>query len=72
VASRWEGNENFVGRKVLTSLAEANVSLATDLPKYQLLFTVKGFGSVARDFTHPHSPPTRDETMSSHFACFPA
>jgi len=57
VASRWEGSENFVGEKVLMSEAEENVSLVTDLPKYQLLFTIKGSGALARDFTHPHSPP---------------
>jgi hypothetical protein len=56
VASRWEGSENLAEEKVLMSVAEANVSLATDLPKYQLLFTIKGIGAVARDFIHPHSP----------------
>jgi hypothetical protein len=44
-----------VGEKVLMAVAEANVSLATDLPKYQLLFAIKVNGAVARDFTHPHS-----------------
>jgi hypothetical protein len=59
VASSWERSENLCGGggKVLISVAEANVSLATDLPKYQLLFTIKGSGAIARDFTHPHPPP---------------
>jgi hypothetical protein len=51
------GKGKFVGKKVLLAAAEGNVSLAADLPKYQLLFTIKCIGEVARDFTHPHSPP---------------
>ena len=39
------------------SVAVANVSLVTDLPKYQMFFTINGFGAVASDFTHPHPLP---------------
>jgi len=57
VASGWEGRLNFVGEKVLMAAPEANVSSATVLTKYLLLFAIKGSKAVARNFTHPHSPP---------------
>jgi len=54
------------------SVAEGNVSLATDLPKCQLLFTIKGNGAVASDLYPPSLPSLRDKTMSAHSAWFPA
>ena len=64
-----------MGGKALMSVAEGNVSLATDLPKYQLLFNIKGKGAVAcmilpTLLTLPF--PTRDETRSVHSVWFPA
>jgi hypothetical protein len=57
VVSGWKKSENFVGEQVLMAVTGVNVSLASDLPKYLLHFTIKGNDAVARDFTHPHSPP---------------
>jgi hypothetical protein len=72
VTSRWERSENLWGEKVLMSVAEGNVSLTTDLPTYQLLFTIKVIGALAHDFTHLHSRPPRDEIMFAHSSWFPA
>jgi hypothetical protein len=45
------------GGKVLMSVAERNISLATDLPKYELFLTINVIGALARNFTYLHSPP---------------
>ena len=42
-----------VGGKAPMSVAEGNVSLATELPKYQLPFSIKDIGAVARMILQP-------------------